>query len=62
MTLDENSTKIILAVAAVVAAALGGSLIAIRKSKKRNTKVHQENITVSGTGGKVVGGDDNSTN
>lgn len=61
MTFDENSTKIILGITAVVAAALGGSWIAIRKSKKRNNKVHQENITISGTG-KVVGGDDNSTN
>lgn len=61
MTLDDNTTKIIIAVTAVVAAALGGSLIAIRKSKKRSNSVRQDNITISGTG-KVIGGDDNSTN
>jgi len=62
MTFDDNTTKIILAVAAVIAAALGGSLIAIRKSKKRSNTVRQENITISGSHGKVVGGDDKSTN
>ena len=61
MTLDENTTKIILAIAGILTVAVGGSWIAIRKSKKRSNTVRQENITISGSG-KVVGGDDNSTN
>ncbi|GGC55315.1 hypothetical protein GCM10011387_06170 [Pedobacter quisquiliarum] len=61
MTFDENTTKIILAVIGVVVVALGSSLITIRKIRKRNNTVRQENITITGTG-KIVGGDDKSTN
>ncbi len=61
MSIDPNSTKVLLAIVAVLAALVGGSLVAIKKSKKRSNKVRQENITISGTG-KVVGGDDNSKN
>jgi len=61
MSIDPNSTKVILAIVAAVAALVGGSLVAIKKTKKRSNSVRQENITISGTG-KVVGGDDNSTN
>jgi len=59
--MDEQTTKIILAVIAVLTVIVGGSLIAIKKSKKRNTKSHQENITITGDKNKVIGGDDNST-
>ncbi len=61
MTFDENTTKIILAIVGIVTIALGGSWIAIRKSKKRTNTVSQKNITITGKG-KVVGGDDNSIN
>lgn len=61
MSFDLNSTKVILAVVAALVAILAGSFIAIKKSKKRSNNTKQENITISGTG-KVIGGDDNSTN
>jgi len=61
MSFDLNSTKVILAIVAALVAILAGSFIAIKKSKKRSNNVKQENITISGTG-KVIGGDDNSTN
>lgn len=60
--MDENYTKIILAVIAVIATIVGGALISIKKSKKRTNKVNQENITIKGNKNKVVGGDDNSKN
>lgn len=61
MNLDENTTKIVLAVVAILATMLGGSVIAIKKNKRRSNNVKQENIRITGSG-KVVGGDDNSTN
>jgi len=61
MGIDENTTKIILAIVALVSAILGGSLFAIKKSKNRRNNVKQENITINGSG-KVVGGDDRSRN
>jgi len=60
--MEENYTKIILAVVAVIGAIIGGTLISIKKSKKRTNKANQENITIKGNKNKVVGGDDNSKN
>jgi hypothetical protein len=58
--MDSNSTKIILQIIAAVIVILGGSFLAIKVSRRRSNKVRQENITISGNDGKVVGGDDNS--
>ena len=61
MTFDENQTKIIIAIVGILVAIIGGSFIAVKISRKRSNNVRQENIDISGSG-KVVGGDDNSTN
>ncbi|CAL2061989.1 hypothetical protein [Tenacibaculum sp. 190524A05c] len=58
--MEDNTTKIIIAVIALVTAIIGGALISINKSRKRNTKSSQDNITIKGNNNKVVGGDDNS--
>ncbi|HEY0744379.1 MAG TPA: hypothetical protein VGD40_23095 [Chryseosolibacter sp.] len=60
MNLDENTTKIVVGVLVLLTAAVGGAIISIRKSKNRQTRTHQENITIGGSNNKVVGGDDNS--
>ncbi|KGO84773.1 hypothetical protein Q765_19895 [Flavobacterium rivuli WB 3.3-2 = DSM 21788] len=59
MNLDKYSTEIIIAVIAAVA---GGAFFIIKKSKRSNNKVIQRDIDISGDRGKVIGGDDNSTN
>ena len=58
--MEDNSTKIIIAVIALITAIIGGALISINKSRKRNTKTNQDNIKIKGNKNKVIGGDDNS--
>ncbi|WP_299221250.1 hypothetical protein [uncultured Aquimarina sp.] len=58
--MEDNTTKIIIAVIALVTAIIGGALISINKSRKRNTKTNQDNIKIKGKKNKVIGGDDNS--
>lgn len=58
--MEDNTTKIIIAVIALVTAIIGGALISINKSRKRNTKTNQDNIKIKGNKNKVIGGDDNS--
>ena len=58
--MEDNTTKIIIAVIALVTAIIGGALISINKSRKRNTKSSQDNIKIKGNKNKVIGGDDNS--
>jgi len=58
--MEDNSTKIIIAVIALITAIIGGALISINKSRKRNTKTKQDNIKIKGNKNKVIGGDDNS--
>jgi glucose uptake protein GlcU len=60
MDFNDNTTKIILAIIALVIAIIGGSFISIRRSKNRRNNVRQDNIDVSGDNSKVIGGDDNS--
>ncbi|WP_346881289.1 hypothetical protein [uncultured Algibacter sp.] len=60
--MEDNSTKIIIAIIALVTAIIGGALISINKSRKRNTKTNQDNIKIKGNKNKVIGGDDNSKN
>ena len=60
--MEDNMTKIIIAVIALVTAIIGGALISINKSRKRNTKSSQDNIKIKGDKNKVIGGDDNSKN
>jgi uncharacterized protein YneF (UPF0154 family) len=58
--MEDNTTKIIIAVIALVTAIIGGALISINKSRKRNTKTNQDNIKIKGNKNKVIAGDDNS--
>ncbi|MHA7056110.1 hypothetical protein ACWGOQ_0002750 [Aquimarina sp. M1] len=58
--MEDNTTKIIIAVIALVTAIIGGALISINKSRKRNTNTNQDNIKIKGKKNKVIGGDDNS--
>lgn len=58
--MGENTTQIILGLIALATAIIGGALFTINKSKKRNTKTNQDNISIKGDGNKVIGGDDNS--
>ena len=58
--MEDNTIKIIIAVIALVTAIIGGALISINKSRKRNTKTNQDNIKIKGNKNKVIGGDDNS--
>ena len=58
--MDENNTKITLAIIALIVATVGGALISVNKSRKRTNKVSQENITIKGNKNKVIGADDNS--
>lgn len=60
MNFEKYSTEIIIAV--ITAIAGGCSLLIKKKIKQRNNKVQQSNITINGNNGKVIGGDDNSTN
>lgn len=53
-------TEIIIAVIGLLTVVVGGALISINKSKKRNQKTNQENIMIKGKKNKVIGGDDNS--
>ncbi|MCT4142351.1 hypothetical protein [Elizabethkingia anophelis] len=56
--MDDNLTKVIIAVVGLFGAFVGGKLIFRSKNKKRN--ITQKNITITGKGNKVIGGDDNS--
>ncbi|SNR74281.1 hypothetical protein SAMN04488009_3538 [Maribacter sedimenticola] len=58
--MEDNKTEIIIAVIALITAIIGGALISINRSKKRNTKSSQDNIKIKGNKNKVIGGDDNS--
>jgi glucose uptake protein GlcU len=60
--MEDNTTKIIIAVITLVTVIIGGALISINKSRKRNTKTNQRNIKIKGNQNKVIGGDDNSKN
>lgn len=58
--MEDNTTKIIIAVIALITAIIGGALISINKSRKRKTETNQENINIKGNKNKVIGGDDNT--
>jgi hypothetical protein len=58
--MEDNTFKIMMAVIALVTAIIGGALVSINKSRKRNTKSSQDNIKIKGNKNKVIGGDDNS--
>jgi hypothetical protein len=61
MNLDDNTVKLISYISAAIAAIVGGSWFAIKKSRSRNNSAKQSTINQFGTGNKVTGGDDNST-
>jgi glucose uptake protein GlcU len=54
--MEDNTTKIIIGIIALITALIGGALY----SKKRNNKVKQTKIKIKGKKNKVIGGDDNS--
>lgn len=60
--MDENTTKIIIAIVALLTAIISGALISINKSRKRSSKSSQDNIHIQGNDNKVIGGDDKSKN
>ena len=60
MNFDENTTKIVLGIIALLTVIVSGALITIKKTKKKNTRNTISNIEISGDNSKVVGGDDNS--
>lgn len=62
MNFDENATKIILGIIALLTVIVSGALITIKKTKKRTTRNTISNVDISGDNSKVVGGDDNSKN
>lgn len=62
MNLDDNTTKIILGLIALLTVIVSGALISIKKIRKRNTRNTISNVKITGNNSKVVGGDDNSRN
>ena len=58
--MEDSTIKIIIAVITLLTVIIGGALISINKSRKRNTKSSQDNIKIKGNKNKVIGGDDNS--
>jgi len=62
MDFDNETLKIIGYVVAGIAAISGGALFAIKKSKSKKISSKQSNVTMTGDGNKIIGGDDNSTN
>jgi hypothetical protein len=62
INMDENTTKIILAIIGIVTILVSGALISIKRIKKRESKNSISNITIKGNRNKLVGGNDNSKN
>lgn len=56
--MDENFTKIILAIIAGIIAVAGGVTL---YSKNKRKSVNQNNINITGNSNKVVGGNDKSS-
>lgn len=59
--MSEYTTEIITGIITLALAIVGGSMISIRRSKKRSQKVNQSNISIEGDNNKIVGGDDKSS-
>ncbi len=62
MNLDDNTTKIVLGLIALLTVIVSGALISIKKTRKRNTRNTISDVKITGDNSKVVGGDDNSRN
>lgn len=59
--MDENTTKIILAIIAVIASIIGGvTLYSKSKNKSKKYNINQRDININGNNNKVVGGDNKS--
>ncbi|WP_372482890.1 hypothetical protein AB9J70_12000 [Elizabethkingia anophelis] len=56
--MDENSTKIILAVIGLILAIVGGVTLHLKNTRR---SVKQKNINITGSNNKVIGRDDKST-
>jgi hypothetical protein len=61
--MDENITKILLAILAIIASIVGGiTIYSKKKSKNKKYNITQKDININGNNNKVVGGDDKSSN
>lgn len=59
--MDENTTKIILAIIAVIASVIGGvTLYSKSKNKSKKYNINQKDININGNNNKIIGGDDKS--
>jgi hypothetical protein len=61
--MDENTTKIILAIIAGIASIVGGVSLYSKSKNKTKTKkynINQKDININGNNNKIVGGDDKS--
>lgn len=59
--MDDNTTKIILAIIAILASIVGGvTLYSKSKNKTKRYNINQKDISINGNNNKVVGGDDKS--
>jgi hypothetical protein len=59
--MDENTTKIILAIIAGIASIVGGvTLYSKSKNKTKKYNINQKDININGNNNKIVGGDDKS--
>lgn len=61
--MEENTTKILLAIIAIIASIVGGiTIYSKKKSKNKKYNITQKDININGNNNKVVGGDDKSSN
>ena len=59
--MDENTTKIILAIIAFIASIVGGvTLYSKSKNKSKKYNINQKDININGNNNKIVGGDNKS--
>ena len=61
MSLDDNLTKIIIAVLALITVILGGLFVSKKITHKSKSENTTSDISIKGNDNKVVGGDDNSS-
>lgn len=61
--MDENTTKILLAILAIIATIVGGiTIYSKKKSKSKKYNVTQKDININGDNNKIVGGDNKYSN
>lgn len=58
--MDEKTTKILLAILAIIATIVGGAIYSKTKNKTKKYNVTQKDININGDNNKIVGGDNKS--